>query len=749
MDVQRHEIATLQTGAGTVFGVVAPVDGAQTSMVFTDVGFPRDALDSNAGFDIRAVRRIGNALQIIGKSPAPDNGVVLPLTGEEMQVISLKPQPELFDDLNTCVAIRHAETAENVRDWLVFHAGQHDLEALLLIDRAADPETSALETLLNARPVPGIRRVLILRFDTPLGVPGEGDARLPWYAPDAPGRDRMQHPLPDQENAPYGAVILYEMTRYLYLGKAAGVMNLDVSDLLLPLKGDTVFDAAARSPRGVLLLKGERIYPWGLRPGGTTGFGDHICRRFDAEGGASRWCVAPDRVSGAAIWRQVRIVGATDDDTPQMPFVQAMALRHPGVQVSGIAPKSSLSEDKELIALFAGHFGETPRRAPRVSLKPRPGADANRTGIVTCMKNEGPFILEWLAWHRSIGVTDFIVYSNDCTDGTDSFLSLLEEKGLVRHRDNPFRQMGMKPQHAALHAADQEPLFADLDWVVSMDVDEFINIHVGEGKLTDLYAAVGDANLISMTWRLFGNAGVEKFEDQFVTEQFARCAAQFTRKPHQAWGFKTLVRNIGIFRKMGVHRPKGLQPQLVDEIRWVNGSGAALPRSEYRNAWRSTTATWGYDLVTLNHYALRSADSFLVKRDRGRVNHVDRDQGLNYWFRMNHNAQEDHSAQRLVPGARAEFDRLMQDAEIAAAHNQCVEAHCAHIRALKKTQKYQQFYSEITGQRLQKLSLMLRAFGSAVFAQGPDCIPDHVLDEAGNPDFFFTVEAEASLEEET
>lgn len=42
----------------------------------------------------------------------------------------------------------------------------------------------------------------------------------------------------------------------------------------------------------------------------------------------------------------------------------------------------------------------------------------------------------------------------------------------------------------------------------------------------------------------------------------------------------------------------------------------------FRNGWRSTIETYGYDLVQLNHYAVRSAESFLVKRDRGRVNHV-------------------------------------------------------------------------------------------------------------------------------
>ena len=82
-----------------------------------------------------------------------------------------------------------------------------------------------------------------------------------------------------------------------------------------------------------------------------------------------------------------------------------------------------------------------------------------------------------------------------------------------------------------------------------------------------------------------------------------------TRKPHQAWGFKTLYRNIGLFKKLGVHRPKGLNPQLWTHINWVNGSGQPLPKDMYRNAWRSTTSTIGYDLVQLNHYAVRSAES--------------------------------------------------------------------------------------------------------------------------------------------
>ena len=58
-------------------------------------------------------------------------------------------------------------------------------------------------------------------------------------------------------------------------------------------------------------------------------------------------------------------------------------------------------------------------------------SDTSLTTIVTTMKNEGPFLLEWIAYHRAIGVSDFLVYTNDCTDGTDRMLKLLQKKNIV------------------------------------------------------------------------------------------------------------------------------------------------------------------------------------------------------------------------------------------------------------------------------------------------------------------------------
>ncbi len=357
------------------------------------------------------------------------------------------------------------------------------------------------------------------------------------------------------------------------------------------------------------------------------------------------------------------------------------------------------------------------------------------------MKNEGPFILEWLAWHRAIGVDDVLVYTNDCTDGTDALLDVLASRGLVTHRANPFRGTGLKPQHAALRAAETEAVVRGAGWIVAMDVDEFITVHTGAGRLADLHAAVPDATMVALTWRLFGSADVHAYADRFVTEQFTRCAPEATRKPHQAWGIKTLFRNDGSFAKLGVHRPKGLAPERAGAVAWVNGSGAPMPQEMLRTGWRSTAATVGYGLVSLNHYAVRSAESFLVKRDRGRVNHVDRDQGLAYWFRMNLNAAEDARMAARRPMLDEAHAALIADPAIAAAHAACVAAHRARIAELRAEAAPAAFYAEITAPRMERLCRMQHHFGGAVFLAGPGAIPSGVGLDPVPEDWFFTLDA--------
>jgi hypothetical protein len=298
------------------------------------------------------------------------------------------------------------------------------------------------------------------------------------------------------------------------------------------------------------------------------------------------------------------------------------------------------------------------------------------------MKDEAPYVLEWIAYHRAIGIDHFLIYSNDCSDGTAQMLDRLQAMGLVQHRNND-RWKGNSPQQCALNLALKEPVLQRADWIIHIDVDEFINVRTGNGTLDDFLQHVPDATNIAMTWRLFGHNGITRLSEGFVIDQFDRCAPKYCPKPHTVWGFKTMSRNIGAYAKLSCHRPNKLDKARRGEVRWVNGSGADMTREVAENGWRNSKASIGYDLLQLNHYALRSIESFLIKRRRGRALHVDRTIGLNYWIRMDWSDVRDITIKRNLPRLQSGHAALLADDTLARLHREGLAWHQAKAAELR------------------------------------------------------------------
>ena len=678
----------------------------------------------------------GNAVAT-GTAPRGAGPVVLTLGSDTVTVPTCQPELALFDDLNVFLALRHLETVDQVADWLAFHVRFHRLTGVVLFDRSEPGATQvefsdALECAVNK--ITEIQRFVLVNASIALGYPNQPALGDPALAPRAKDRSFTADPW----RAPLHEPVLYDILKSRFLARAGAVIALDPCDTLrVPGDGIGAFDACRQSHTGLMQVRGHKIYPWRVRRRCDAVLGDHICRAEPPATAPLRWALAPKRANAGAICLPGTVAGMAGLIDEVVEYDRALSVLFPHAEVSALVNKETLLCDDELLTRARDVFSHKPvlppkrKPAPALPIMTQPSA---RTLIVTCMKNEGPFILEWLAYHRLIGVDDFLIYTNDCDDGTDALLDALQARGLVQRRDNPFKKTGARPQRAALGAAQTEPLAQQAGWIISMDVDEFINIHAGANRLPDLYAAISGADLISMTWRLFGNSDVNVYEDRPVIEQFTRCAPQLIRRPHQAWGYKTLFRNRGLFDRFGVHRPKGFRGGAAH---WVNGSGKPMPKSTLNTGWRSGVDSYGYDLVTLNHYAVRSVESFLVKRDRGRVNHVARDQGEGYWFRMNNNDQQDLSIQRHKHGLKAAIDDLLADAEIAALHAYAVAAHRARIASLMQRQDFAALYELLCSERMQRLSRMHRHFGMNVFLHGPSVVPDSVLDPDLPANFFF------------
>lgn len=304
------------------------------------------------------------------------------------------------------------------------------------------------------------------------------------------------------------------------------------------------------------------------------------------------------------------------------------------------------------------------------------------------MKDEAPYLIEWFAHHLAVGFTDILVYTNDCTDGTDDMLIRLEELGLGHHRRNVIPE-GIKPQPSAIKHAQAEKVVQDSDWVLVFDADEFLCINYGDGSLDSMLSAAGDANGIVVTWRIFGSGGLVDWSRDPVTEQYCHAAPPLWNK---GWGVKTLFKFDADYWKLGIHRPsiknKHLQTNFPDTIHWLNGSG--LPMEDYFKfrGWRSIRRTIGYDWVQMNHYAIKSIDAYAVRKFRGNVNLKKDKYNADYWALQDRNEVKDTNILRYSAKRAAIAAQLLTDPVLNRLHNEALDRIEARLDDFKKTDAY-------------------------------------------------------------
>lgn len=307
------------------------------------------------------------------------------------------------------------------------------------------------------------------------------------------------------------------------------------------------------------------------------------------------------------------------------------------------------------------------------------GNDQLRVLAITTIRNEAPFILEWLAYHQHIGVTDFLIYSNDCEDGSAALLDRLAARGIVHHERN--HSNGKKSvQWRALTKANRHSAKKQADWIYIADVDEFLCIHEGAGTLKDLMNARPEAEGFVIPWRMFGNNGVTRFADEKVTSQFTKAAPDRLLWPWRAVQFKSLFRNLDKFERLGVHRPQ-LAPDAAFDL-WCDGNGAPV-KAVSGTVIPTTGAQYG--MAQINHYALGAMESFLVKVQRGKPNHSADPIDLAYWVERNLNAISDTRILRHHDNVDARLAALMADPQTADLHTAGVAWRKARIKDLLGT----------------------------------------------------------------
>lgn len=290
--------------------------------------------------------------------------------------------------------------------------------------------------------------------------------------------------------------------------------------------------------------------------------------------------------------------------------------------------------------------------------------------LLSAVKNEGPDLLEWAVYHHLIGFDHLLVYSNDCTDGSDDLLDALAGLGWLSHRRHT-PPAGVSPQDAVAALAIHDPALTRAEWAMWLDADEFLVIHAGNHRLPDLIAAAKGAEAIALNWRNFGDNGHDLTDGSLVTQRFTR--GMVLENP-QSRSVKTLFRRGPKIAELAIHRPIFADGSEVD---LCDGRGKPLGHAfqhgrnkDNRPKHRVADGRQNWRFGQINHYPIKALDRYLLKRLRGNGLDPNCDPerfNLDYLDIFNFNEVEDTALAHYTPDLRAAIDAALSNPAVAAA----------------------------------------------------------------------------------
>jgi hypothetical protein len=224
-------------------------------------------------------------------------------------------------------------------------------------------------------------------------------------------------------------------------------------------------------------------------------------------------------------------------------------------------------------------------------------------GLVTCGRNEGPYILEWVAWHRFIGFNRIRYYDNESNDSSREILGALSSLGIIEPFFQPDMQ-GISPQIDSYNKALRD--MKACEWIGFWDVDEFLIPSVYPFGLKDwLSSFAEDISAIAINWRIIGSSGKIFAEESPVMKRFTKGSLiSNTKNDH----IKTIVRSKKT-SFMGVH-----MPPLEDVVGSMSNACGTLV--EPYTSGLVHPPCWSP--VVLHHYIVKSREELLRKLARGR-----------------------------------------------------------------------------------------------------------------------------------
>lgn len=286
--------------------------------------------------------------------------------------------------------------------------------------------------------------------------------------------------------------------------------------------------------------------------------------------------------------------------------------------------------------------------------------------LAICMtKDEAPYVLEWVAYHRMIGFDEVLIVTNNNSDFTLALLNKLNEAfPWVHFIEHDMSDEKVSPQVKAYSLAKGWLDSREFKGIVGViDIDEFVFLDRFH-TLHEMFAEYDFPNVILLNWLIFGSSGKVKRPTGLVIENYSK-SAEKTFEPHK--NFKSLFLYDEQVKSFGPHFPRfarGSSP------RYVYSDGTEVNMEFLSDKPYNSNTRIVLTGPRINHYVIKSYEEFLMKRSRGRSAKPIGAQGPeryndNFFTKMDMNDMVTPMANEMIAHVRESMEEMFIKAKLA------------------------------------------------------------------------------------
>jgi glycosyltransferase involved in cell wall biosynthesis len=247
---------------------------------------------------------------------------------------------------------------------------------------------------------------------------------------------------------------------------------------------------------------------------------------------------------------------------------------------------------------------------------PKSNHDGNNVAIVAILRDEGPFLKEWIAYHHVIGVDHFFLYDHSSNLSLRKLFS--RQAAYITVFDWPDDHVLSFPRNKRQTSAYNDSIQyvkGAYQWVAFIDGDEFVVLRRHENLKVFLASFPKETGAVFLNWHIFGHNGYYEDPPELVIKALTR------RMVIPSVQSKSISRVDSVTYMKTAH-----EPCLKGDWKIFDANGKNFNKDIYPGKT---------EIAHINHYVCRSFKRWMNRIKRGNFGHDKENIPAHYKWRFN------------------------------------------------------------------------------------------------------------------